>query len=204
MHEAAYSEAVAKMQWNNKHRGLSKIRAAFFGSPALATANLLFPLAIEGADAHTPACRAASPIYSMKSGQSPSPTTLSLSEAAMPVLGERRVVRHLAIEAESTKPAIGEVQVHLLAQPPFGGRYRAEGIETSLRRTTKRRGVARCQLFSAADDFCAREQRMAHRKGGNLRAGTGRNSVGRRKRSDQDGQRYALWTRCIRVDTPHR
>jgi hypothetical protein len=30
------------------------------------------------------------------------------------------MVRHLAIEAESTKPEVGEVQVHLLAQPPFG------------------------------------------------------------------------------------
>jgi hypothetical protein len=35
-------------------------------------------------------------------------------------LVEGRVVRHLAIEAESTKPAVGEVQVHLLAQAPFG------------------------------------------------------------------------------------
>lgn len=31
MHEDAYSEAVAKMQLDNKHRGLSKIRPAFFG-----------------------------------------------------------------------------------------------------------------------------------------------------------------------------
>jgi hypothetical protein len=38
----------------------------------------------------------------------------------MPILGEGRVVWHLAIEAKPTEPAVGEVQVHLLAQPPFG------------------------------------------------------------------------------------
>src|SRR5712675_194343 len=41
-------------------------------------------------------------------------------KSAMPVLGERRVVRHFAIEPEPTEPAVGEVQVNLLAQPPFG------------------------------------------------------------------------------------
>jgi hypothetical protein len=30
------------------------------------------------------------------------------------------VVRHLAVEAEPTEPAVSEVQVNLLAQPPFG------------------------------------------------------------------------------------
>jgi hypothetical protein len=29
------------------------------------------------------------------------------------------VVRHLAIEPEPTEPAVGEVKVHFLAQPPF-------------------------------------------------------------------------------------
>jgi hypothetical protein len=38
----------------------------------------------------------------------------------MSVLGEGRVVRHLAIEPEPTKPAVREVQVNLFAQPPFG------------------------------------------------------------------------------------
>ncbi len=38
----------------------------------------------------------------------------------MSILGEGLVVRHLAIEAKPTEPAVGEVQVHLLAQPPFG------------------------------------------------------------------------------------
>src|SRR5712675_2570195 len=43
----------------------------------------------------------------------------AVTEAAMPILGEGRVVRHLAVEAEPTEPAVGEVQVNLLAQPPF-------------------------------------------------------------------------------------
>src|SRR5882724_3024337 len=43
-----------------------------------------------------------------------------IAEATMPVLGESRVVWHLAVEAEPTEPAVGEVQVHLFAQPPFG------------------------------------------------------------------------------------
>ena len=30
------------------------------------------------------------------------------------------MVRHLAVEAEPAKPAVGEVQVNFLAQPPFG------------------------------------------------------------------------------------
>src|SRR6476620_10979499 len=45
---------------------------------------------------------------------------IAVTEAPMPILGERRVVRHLAIEPEPTEPAVGEVQVNLLAQPPFG------------------------------------------------------------------------------------
>jgi hypothetical protein len=38
----------------------------------------------------------------------------------MLILGEGRVVWHLAIEAKPTEPAVDEVQVYLLAQPPFG------------------------------------------------------------------------------------
>jgi len=29
------------------------------------------------------------------------------------------MVRHVAVEAEPTEPAVGEVQVNLFAQPPF-------------------------------------------------------------------------------------
>src|ERR1700722_7050068 len=44
---------------------------------------------------------------------------MAVTGAAMPILGEGRVVRHLAIEAEPTEPTISEVQVNLFAQPPF-------------------------------------------------------------------------------------
>ena len=40
---------------------------------------------------------------------------ITVTEAAMPTLGERRVVRHLAVEAEPTEPAVSEVQVNFLA-----------------------------------------------------------------------------------------
>src|SRR3954462_8702640 len=45
---------------------------------------------------------------------------IAIAEAAMPILGESRVVWSLAIEAEPTEPPVGEVQVNLLAQSPFG------------------------------------------------------------------------------------
>ena len=38
----------------------------------------------------------------------------------MPILGEGRVLWHLAVEPEPTEPAVSEVQVNLLAQPTFG------------------------------------------------------------------------------------
>jgi hypothetical protein len=45
---------------------------------------------------------------------------IAVTEAAMPIFGKGRVVRHLAIEAEPTEPTVSEVQVNLFAQPPFG------------------------------------------------------------------------------------
>jgi len=44
---------------------------------------------------------------------------ITVAEPAVPVLGEGGVVGHRALEIEAAKPAIGEVQVHLLAQPPL-------------------------------------------------------------------------------------
>ena len=44
---------------------------------------------------------------------------IAIPEAAMPILREARVIRHLAVETEPTEPAVSEVQVNLLAQPPF-------------------------------------------------------------------------------------
>ena len=39
---------------------------------------------------------------------------VAIAEATMPILGEGRVVRYLAVEAEPAEPAVSEVQVHLL------------------------------------------------------------------------------------------
>jgi hypothetical protein len=38
----------------------------------------------------------------------------------MPVLGEGRVVGHVALKPKPAEPAIGEVEMHLLAQPALG------------------------------------------------------------------------------------
>jgi hypothetical protein len=42
------------------------------------------------------------------------------SEAAVAILGEGRMLRHSIVQVQPTKPAIGKVQVYLLAKPPFG------------------------------------------------------------------------------------
>jgi hypothetical protein len=43
-----------------------------------------------------------------------------VAEAAMTVLGKRRMIGHIAVEPQSAKPAIGQIEVNLLAQPPLG------------------------------------------------------------------------------------
>ena len=48
------------------------------------------------------------------------PQDIALPETTVPVAREGRMVRHLAVEPEPAEPAIGEVEVYLLAQPPFG------------------------------------------------------------------------------------
>src|SRR4030095_14649699 len=42
---------------------------------------------------------------------------IALAEAAMAVLREGRMIRHLTFPTQSAEPAVGQVQVHLLAQP---------------------------------------------------------------------------------------
>jgi len=42
---------------------------------------------------------------------------IAVAEAAVPVLGKGRVIRHRAVEAEAAEPAIGEIEVYLLAEP---------------------------------------------------------------------------------------
>jgi hypothetical protein len=44
---------------------------------------------------------------------------IALTKAAVPVLGEGRVVRHRAVQAQPAEPAIGEVEVNLFAQAPL-------------------------------------------------------------------------------------
>ena len=48
------------------------------------------------------------------------PQQITTAEAPMPVLGEGRMVRHIAFQPEAAEPAMGEVYVHLLAQSPLG------------------------------------------------------------------------------------
>jgi hypothetical protein len=51
---------------------------------------------------------------------------IALAEAAVAVLGEGGMVRHVAVQAEPAEPAVGQVKVHFLAQPPL--RANAEAI----------------------------------------------------------------------------
>ena len=57
---------------------------------------------------------------SLHDGLEQVPEDIALPEPAMPVAREGRMVRHLAVQTQPTEPAIGEVEVHLLAQPPLG------------------------------------------------------------------------------------
>ena len=45
---------------------------------------------------------------------------VALAKAPMSVARERRVVWHPAVQPEVTKPAIGEIEVNFVAQPPLG------------------------------------------------------------------------------------
>src|SRR5271156_3986938 len=44
---------------------------------------------------------------------------IALAEAAVAVLGKRRMIGDVAVEPQSTEPAIGQIEVDLLAQPPL-------------------------------------------------------------------------------------
>jgi hypothetical protein len=45
---------------------------------------------------------------------------VAVTETPMPVLGERRVVRHRVFQSQPAEPAIRQIQVDFLAQPPLG------------------------------------------------------------------------------------
>ena len=47
------------------------------------------------------------------------PERIAVTKAAMAVLREGGVVRHRIIQAEPAKPAIGQIEMHLFARPPF-------------------------------------------------------------------------------------
>src|SRR5215218_8407097 len=47
------------------------------------------------------------------------PQHIAVPEAAVPVLREGRVVRHVAFQTEPAEPSVGEVQMDLLAKPPL-------------------------------------------------------------------------------------
>src|SRR6185369_17089229 len=44
---------------------------------------------------------------------------IALPEAAMPVLGERRVIRNRPIQTKPAEPPVGQIEVNLIAQPPL-------------------------------------------------------------------------------------
>src|SRR6266536_1499377 len=44
---------------------------------------------------------------------------VAVAEAAMPIDRECRVIWHFVVEIEAAKPAVGEMQLNLLAEPPL-------------------------------------------------------------------------------------
>jgi hypothetical protein len=48
------------------------------------------------------------------------PKRFALTEAAMPVLREGRMVRHRIFQTQATEPAIRQIEVDLFAQPALG------------------------------------------------------------------------------------
>ena len=51
---------------------------------------------------------------------------IALAETAVAVLGKRRMIGDVAVEPQATEPAIGQIEVDLLAQPPL--RANAEAV----------------------------------------------------------------------------
>ena len=47
------------------------------------------------------------------------PEDIAFSEAAVAVLGKGGMVRDFIVQAEATKPAVGKIEMHFLAQSPF-------------------------------------------------------------------------------------
>ena len=79
---------------------------------------------------------------------------IALAKTAVAVLGERRMIGDVAVEPQATEPAIGKVEVDLVAQPPFGANAEAvadnEHPDHQLRidRRATRLAVVRLQMRS--------------------------------------------------------
>ena len=78
---------------------------------------------------------------------------IALAETAMPVLGKGRVVGHCAVEPEPAEPPVSQVQVHLLAQPPFRADAKAVADdqhadhELRIDRGTASVAIERCEVM---------------------------------------------------------
>jgi hypothetical protein len=46
--------------------------------------------------------------------------SFAVAKAAVPVLGERRMIRHLVFQAQAAEPAVGQIEMNFLAQASFG------------------------------------------------------------------------------------
>ncbi len=147
------------------------------------------PRAASPSSPSTPRCRLASALIRLASTAKPSPPTslppcsgaarsrtppqqIALAEAAVPVLREGRVVGNSAVEPEPAEPAIGEVQMHLLAEPPL--RADAEAVaddqhpdhQLGIDRWTPRRAVERREFpphLRQIDEAVDRPQEMIRR-----------------------------------------
>jgi hypothetical protein len=113
----------------------------------------------------------------------------------MPILGERRVVRHLAIEPKPTDPAIGEVQVNLLAQPPFRANAKAVANKQhpdepfGINRGPASRAVKRRQMapdLRQSDQSTSASGRPEHVAQVRTRTSLGPSAIGRPHLEDDD------------------
>src|SRR3546814_12297798 len=95
---------------------------------------------------------------------------VAVTEAAVPVLGEGRVVRHRTVQAEPAEPAIRQVEMNLVAQPAL--RPDAHAIaddqhsdhEPRIDRGTAGVAVIGKELLSAVADRHATETGRASRE----------------------------------------
>src|SRR5215207_8146665 len=56
---------------------------------------------------------------SLQDGLEQAPQQIAVAKAAVPVLRKGRMIGYITVEPEPAKPAIGEVQMDLFAQPPL-------------------------------------------------------------------------------------